>query len=157
MRVRRRFIVDYRPELRAAVMSLAGGLPFGAYRVNVTPGVTDRARNPLAAVFESEFEVREVSNVAEKGTPASPVEASANVDQVIVVDGVGLIEGQEVIFPTRAHGNGAPGQLGVPLVNVSIPGDSGEVTVPDNADTGVIQIPDGSTLFLQIVPTVDSL
>ena len=149
--------VVYQQELRAAVMSFGGGLSFGAYRVTVTPGITDRAGNPLTGVFESDFEVREVSIVAEKGTPASPVEASANVEQVIVVEGQGLVDGQDVIFPTRAHGNGAPGQLGVPLVNVSIQGDSGEVTVPDNADTGNILIPDGSTLFLQIVPTVDSI
>ena len=64
-------IVQLDSEGRRGSLIFAQGLPFGAYRLTLSTAVADLAGNHLAEPFISKFEVREITIVAERGTPAA--------------------------------------------------------------------------------------
>ncbi len=80
-----------------------------------------------------------ISAVARDGTPTTATLASANVAQVVELDGSGFTAATEAVFATRdGAGNGAP--IFVAASAVSADGTRLQVVVPDNAETGQVTV-----------------
>ena len=100
--------------------------------------------------------------VASQGTPLNPMQPSANVAQVIQLQGSGFmaepfVAGSAVNYPTSV--NGATGAGTKAFLSVSPDGTSGVVSVPADATTGHWTLTGGvgPAVPLQIVPTVTRL
>ena len=93
--------------------------------------------------------------VAIDGTPADPVQPSANSRQRIRIIGSGYNRFTEVEFP-RIDSAGKQGFVRVRTDVVSADGTALEVVVPDEAVTGYVRVSGapGTGLFLQITPTI---
>ncbi|MDH3308235.1 MAG: Ig-like domain-containing protein, partial [Acidimicrobiia bacterium] len=148
--------LEFREDLQAAVMSFASPLVFGTYRAEVTSGITDLAGNALANPQTWDFELAEIAAVAETGTPADEFLSSANVGQTITIEGSGFTGATQVTFPTR-NSSGTVGTVAVTMTNVAPDGTSGDVEVPERAETGTVLVPGGFDSFLQIVPRVTGI
>ncbi len=136
------------------VMAFSESLPDGIYRVDVD-GVTDLAGNALPPLTFS-FEIGEITINTEYGTARDPFQPSANALQVITIESRDLTTNSTVTFPTRSR-SGAKGERAAKVTNVSGGGRQADVTVPADACTGVVLMPDGRTFYLQIVPRITSI
>jgi hypothetical protein len=93
---------ELRNQGRQVVFLPAEKLENGFYKVLVTTGVTDMAGNAITEPIEFDFEISDLANEAASGTPADPFLQSANVGQLITVEGSGFTEGGTFDFPTRS-------------------------------------------------------
>ena len=93
--------------------------------------------------------------VAQTGTAIDPAASSANVGQVIDLQGQRLTATTEVIFPTTDDG-GLPGTTAVQLSSANPNGMTGQVFVPSTATNGLVTIAGQTSILLQIVPTLTS-
>jgi hypothetical protein len=148
--------IAYREDLFQASINFSTSLPFGLYELTVSTGIRDRAGNALQSAAASRFELTELTIIAERGTPADVFQASANAGQTITIRSPGLTASSKVIFPTR-NDIGTAGQREVAVSDIAPDGTFGKVTVPVDAETGQITLPDGAKLFLQIVPVVTAM
>jgi hypothetical protein len=144
---------DLRNQGRQVVFLPENDLEKAFYHVTATTGITDLAGNPVASLIEFDFEINDLANEAEKGSPADPFMPSANIGQLVTVEGGGFIPGGTLDFPTR-NSSGTVSTRAVAFSSVAADGSFAMLPVPADADTGVIPLPDGSDYFLQIVPTV---
>lgn len=149
-------VYELRNQGRQIVMLLAETLENGMYNVNVNTGVTDLAGNAIASPIGFDFEISDLANVAEKGTPTDPFLQSANVGQLVTLEGSDFIQGGSVDVPIRGS-TGTSSVRSVALDSVAPDGSFATLTIPEDAETGTIALPDGSEQFLQIVPTVTSI
>lgn len=140
-------ILSLQPDGLTAVITFSEKLADGNYRVSIN-GITDLTGNAVEA-FDFEFEIGEITINAEFGTPRDSFQSSANVFQVILLESRDLTAESVVTFPTRSR-TGVRGERQVQFDS----GTTGTITVPADACTGVMALPDGRTLLLQIVPRV---
>ena len=93
---------------------------------------------------------------AESGAPADPALPSANVNQLMTIQGVGLGPNTHVIFPTR-NDEGVVDSASVRVTGVNANGAAATVLVPLNAVTGDVTVHGASGAFwLQIVPKISA-
>ncbi|MCB0062781.1 MAG: hypothetical protein KDE19_11720, partial [Caldilineaceae bacterium] len=93
-----------------------------------------------------------IQAVADIGTPANALQASANVEQRITISGTNFDTNTNIRFPTRSD-NGTAGTTEVRVAGVAVDGRSATVVVPLNAVTGDISVVGATgTVALQIVP-----
>jgi len=147
---------ELRNQGRQVVMLLAETLENGLYNVTVNTGVSDLAGNGIVSPIEIGFQISDLANVAESGTPTNPFLDSANVGQLVTLEGSGYIEGGSVEIPAR-NASGTAFFRSVVFDSVAADGSFATLTIPVDAETGTINLPDGSELMLQIVPTVTGI
>ncbi|MGK0187339.1 MAG: hypothetical protein ACI9R3_003126 [Verrucomicrobiales bacterium] len=146
--------LSLQPDGQTAIVRFNPTLPDAFYRLSVD-GVTDLAGNPLEA-FATSFEIGELTMVAAKGTPADRFQPSANAGQRVTIASSGFAANDTVTFPTRDQ-FGSKRSVDLAVENITENGRRAEVVVPLNACTGLITLPGGSPLRLQIVPTITSI
>jgi hypothetical protein len=94
----------------------------------------------------------EVIATANNGTPADADAPSANIGQLITINGTGFRTTTNVYFPT-VNDSGTVGVTNVRVSSVNVEGTEATVIVPINAATGHIGVyGTDDTLPLQIVP-----
>jgi RHS repeat-associated protein len=92
---------------------------------------------------------------AQSGAPADPALPSANVNQLMTIQGVGLGLNTQVIFPIRTD-EGVADTVNVSVIGVNATGAAATVLVPSNAVTGDVTVHGASGAFrLQIVPKIN--
>ena len=149
-------LYELRNQGRQVVFVPPDRLEKGFYHVTATTGLTDMAGNPIASPIEFDFEINDLVNEALKGSPANPILPSANVGQLITVEGGGYTTGNTIDFPARSS-SGVSSTKMVVLQDVAADGSFATLTVPTDAETGNLPLPDGSNYFLQIVPVVTDI
>jgi YD repeat-containing protein len=106
-----------------------------------------------------------IVSTAAQGTATSLALPSANVGQVITLQGAGFtFSTTTVVFPTTSN-TGEAGTITLPLFVVSPDGTTASVAVPSNATTGLVTVAATGPIAanfegavsLQIVPTVTNL
>ncbi len=149
-------VYELRNQGRQVVMLLEETLDNGFYNVDVSTSVTDLAGNPITSPIRFDFEITDLANVALKGSPANPFLSSANVGQLVTLEGSDFTQGGSVDVPIRGS-SGASSVRSVGFDSVAPDGSFATITIPEDAETGTIALPDGSDQFLQIVPVVTSI
>lgn len=98
-------------------------------------------------------ELQAITAIAAQGTAANPAQPSANVGQVIQLQGTNLSTNTLVNFPSTTAA-GVASTVGAPLFGINQTGTAGSVLVPSGATTGSETISGIGAVPLQIVPTV---
>jgi hypothetical protein len=120
----------------------------------VTDGGSSREL-PLPGTFD-------ITGVAEQGVPTTYDEASANVDQILTVTGENLSTDLVVVFP-GVDDDGMTESIDATLIDIAPDGLSASVTLPQGTSSGPVYlkhtdgVPTQSSVFLQVVPTLESI
>ncbi len=123
------------------------------YQVTLSDQVADLTGNRLGDFFVTTFRKGPLLVTATQGTPTNRYVASANVGQEIFITGADFTTESEVTFATITTGGTVRTRV-VPLTNIAADGRSGVAVVPGDAVTGELQLPNTTTITLQIVPVV---
>ncbi len=101
-----------------------------------------------------------IQSQATIGTPADPGVPSANIDQIVHMQGIGFTSSTNVTFPTTSDA-GVPGTRTFPnpsavVSNISADGTTADVRIfpSSNITTGIFRINGLGGALVQIVPTV---
>jgi hypothetical protein len=131
-------------------VALPAGLTNGAVYV-ITDSGTSRPL-PLPGTFG-------LIGTAAMGRAANSTEASANVDQELMVTGAGLSTGHVLHF-SGMNDAGAAMSIAVSLEDISADGSQATVTVPPGATSGPVRLqaqngaPETASVYVQVVPTL---
>jgi YD repeat-containing protein len=98
-------------------------------------------------------ELQTITATTASGVPTNPAVASANVGQVIQLQGTNVSSSTLVIFP-RTTAAGLASTVVTSFSNINQTGTVGSVLVPLGATTGSVTITGVGAVPLQIVPTV---
>jgi YD repeat-containing protein len=174
------------PVAATDVFSVGFGGQNNRFTVSVPDGITIPAPggvNPLTIVTDggtsnqlplAHPQLTALVASAARGTPANPAQPSANINQLITLNGSafrtstglthsGFETATEFLFPSFSTEDGSPTSIRLPSFDVSADGRSANLNVPFGAISGPIGVHDPFTrvgtgaIGLQIVPVVENI